>query len=460
MKRLQSIFKHIPRSVYIAVLFSLVIQLAGLSWIAVQGGHEAVIWGDAIVYEELAVHISEGRGFTYERYGEVRPELFRTPGMPYLMSHFIEDGLLSFSYFFVLGILQALIVPPLIFFIGSTLFRASIGIIATWVYVLEPLTFLSYWSGHTEGLFMLLTVPGIACFIYSLKQRSVLSALCAGLLIALSLYVRPVLYLVYIAAFLILIAYLLVKKEGSAQFVVVTGLTLFILLIPWMNHVKDESGVYALTASGWRNVYTDYISSIRSIQNNSVLQVEKENLKVFAKEELGISRAELDSPESSDVLKAYSLNEIMSNLDTVIKMETVVLFNFFLNTSYQARLEHVKIIPKIQRQLSPTQALLNRGFAGIGDIYNEMKRVYFVPVLERVWSTSLFILSLMGAFLMRKNKIALLLLFVIALTALISSVAGLGMVGRLRVPILPFYFIFVAIALEWLFVHVRNKMGR
>ena len=70
-----------------------------------------------------------------------------------------------------------------------------------------------------------------------------------------------------------------------------------------------------------------------------------------------------------------------------------------------------------------------------------------MPILERVWSLSLFIFATVGFFSNYKNRIIWLIFLVLALGYLSSSAIGLGIEGRLRIPLLPFYLFLTSLGI-------------
>jgi len=437
-------YRAVPRAIWGAVFIALCINALGLLFIFTHYSHDVIIAGDAIIYEELALNLDRGFGFGLFREGEFAPETFRTPGLPILLLIFYKMGLGLKSYFTIISILSAILIPISSWYIGRKLFHEKVGIITAYLLAVEPMVWLFNWAFISEIPFLITALLGCVFTIKAYEKNEFLSyyGVIAGVLFAFSTYIRP-------AAFPLLLVCLLAlcierswaQKRLASSFVFILLIT-FVSLTPWYERMHDVTGVYALSGTGWRNVYTDYLASIRSINNDSNFVVEKEALKQHAMEVWGLERMEINSPAQSQRFKEYALPEILANKDTVIKLQSVLFISYFTNTDYQRRLQKLGILPmNIQEQgrVSSSRLLIKEGFGAIPEIYAEMKNRYFLPIVERVWSISIFLFALVG-FFVSKSRARYLVFLLLFFGYLTSSAIGLGVEARLRLPVLPFYF--------------------
>ena len=59
--RLLGMIHTIPRIVWLIVLMSLLVHVGGLMWILSHVGYDALIWGDALGYMDLAQNLDSGQ---------------------------------------------------------------------------------------------------------------------------------------------------------------------------------------------------------------------------------------------------------------------------------------------------------------------------------------------------------------------------------------------------------------
>lgn len=226
----------------------------------------------------------------------------------------------------------------------------------------------------------------------------------------------------------------------------------FVSLLPWYERMHEITGVYALSGTGWRNVYTDYLASIRAINNGTKFVDEKEALKQYAIKTWGISRIEIDSPAQSQRFKEYAIPEILANKSTVVKLQSVLFVSYFTNTDYQRRLQKHGMLPMNiteNGRVSSSRLLITKGLGAIPEIYAEMKNRYFLPIIERAWTGFIFLFACIG-FFVTKSRARYLVLGLMVFGYLTSSAIGLGVEARLRLPILPFYFMLTSCGILFL----------
>lgn len=280
--------------------------------------------------------------------------------------------------------------------------------------------------------------------VYRRADLALLSGLCA----AAAVYVRPGNYFLMLLGYGMLIAVDIWKRRYGWRLPAMSLLLMVTLLAPWMGRMYAATGSFSLSATGWRNVYTDYLASIRAVENGTMFWDEKEKLKLDADFQFGLSRWELNDPANGAVLRDYALKEIIQRPVTVLKLQTMIFISFFTNDSYASYLMRFGFIPQIIGRSSPTYVLLTEGVSGMGKIVYEMQRQWFVPVWGRLVSVGLLLVALVGAWRHRMNPIVWWCILLIGWTALASSAIGLGVEARLRISIMPLIFFLAGSAFE------------
>ena len=230
--------------------------------------------------------------------------------------------------------------------------------------------------------------------------------------------------------------------------VTVSVSVLLLLLTPWMGRMYVTTGSFALSGTGWRNVFTDYLSSIRAVEHKTMFWDEKAILKDHVAAELGLSRYDLNNPANAGILRTYALKEIAQHPLTVVKLQMMIWISYFTNDGYISALMRFGFIPNISGRSSATYVVLTEGWKGIGTIFYEMRRQWFIPVLGRIITVSIFVAMMVGGFRWRKDPIVRWCLLLIVMSAITSSVLGLGVEARLRLSISPLIFFLAAAAFD------------
>ena len=437
--------RSLPRWLTWPIITGLFLRIAGLSFVVGYGGAHLLIYGDGNGYLELARNLHNGFGFSSLWEGQLIPEVFRTPGLPILLAPF--SGSLSgvIFYLFLITTLSGILLPLLVWVIGRKIFGNRNGIIAGAFTALEPNLIFYSWFPLTEIPFLLFMLGGLVALIFSRERRSLLLAVFSGTLFGYAVLIRPGTLAIFIIVLVACFFWELRKKTGLWRNSLVSLFFILVLLTPWVSRNHYISGSYSLAGVGWRNVYTDYLASVRALENKTAFWDEKKKLKDDADSLFGLSRVELNDPKNAAALREYSVNELLQHKGTVVKLETSLLFSFFTNDSYYSVLGRLKMIPYVYGRSSPTYMLLTEKFAAIPKIFKEMSRQYFIPVVGRIFTIGILVLAVVGFFRSRSPFKYVLALSIILL-AVSATAIGLGVEARLRLPVQPFLFLLAAAA--------------
>lgn len=443
-----NLISRVPRAVWTIVACSVMFHLSVLAFILTsQTVTDAFVTGDAMAYFALAENLAAGKGYVQEIGGEIVFETFRTPGLPALVALFLLTGLGLAGYLAFIALASAVVLPLTTWYIGARLFQSKVGVVAAGLIALEPLMWFMNWALVSEIPFLILSTLAM-CLYLAETRRPVAQHILIGVLLALSVYVRAGMWLLIAVTLLVMVAYHLLYNRTNTWKPGLVFITIILCLLPWIFTMHAQTGVYSISATGWRNVYTDYLASLRAVNNGTTFGIEKTNLKESAMEEFGISRADLNNPAYSDTFRAYALNEMSSNIPLIIKLQGLLFVSYFTHTDYKIRLEKVGLLPKTTvtgKRVSMTQLALEDGLGAVPVIFNHLKQQYFLPVIERAWSGMLLLFAVVGFFTNLRNKAVWLIVIIVGLGYASASAIGLGVEGRLRVPVLPVYFLLVTV---------------
>jgi hypothetical protein len=429
------------------LLCAVLIRLAFLFHVVAVDGVSPLIYGDANGYRELATNLAEGKGFSSSRdTGYLVPEVFRAPGLPLLLAPFAgSDGSLLI-YFVLLALAGGILLPYVTFAITRRILSGGAALLTAVLVAFEPhLVFFSVLP-QTEVPFMIFSYGGLLAAFVAYEKKSWLFASFAGVLLGYASLIRPGFFPVCVGTLVIVFLYQVLRSRVSLRYLAVIAVGMAVVLTPWLMRNHEVTGVYALSGAGWRNVYTDYLASVRAINNHTNFDVEKRALKDNS-ELAGVPVGQVDNPRYAPELRAYALAQLSQTPLPVLKLETVLLTSYFTQDGYYYQFRRFNLVPddKSVTHTSATFALLNKGVAGIQDVIAELGRQFFIPIIGRLFTIGVFIAAIVGFFVTR-HRMRWVFAAVIGAFALTSTAIGLGVESRLRLPVEPLLFLFVAAA--------------
>lgn len=443
-------WQQIPLTIRLAVVCGVFIRLLGLLWIYYSGHGDAAVYGDGIGYVQLAQNLLDGRGFVFERQGAFVPETFRLPGLPLLLLPFVgwERGL--FAYQALLSIMAGVFLPLVVWRISMFYSLGKAGRFAAWMMALEPFMVMFGWLPLTEIPFLLAALISwyvIECSFRksNTPRQAIFLSILAGILAITGIYIRPGNAPLIFLAFGVPMMAFLIKKQEIWKNLMVALMCTVILLMPWVVRTKVVTGVYAVSATGWRNVYTDYLASIRSVERGTMFWDEKAALKEQADELFGLTVHEIDNPAHSAKLRRYALREIIAHPITVLKLQAIISFSYFTNDSYLSMLMRLGFLPQVAGRVSPSYLVLRDGIAAFPVILADMQRQWFIPVFARVFTLTIVGVALIGVWRLRSRGLVYWMIMLITWSVAASSVIGLGVEGRLRMGIAPLLFLLAGV---------------
>lgn len=429
------------------ILCAVIVRLTVLFNVLSVVGTDPLVYGDAVSYIELAQNIHSGVGFVSSRQtGIPVPEVFRTPGLPLLLSPFSETSTTLAWYFFILCIVSGLLLPYSTYLIGTRVLSTEGALIAAGITAFEPHLIFFSMLPQTEIPFMLFAYGGLAIVLTTHTKEKILLSLFSGVLLGYAILIRPGFLPVCLAAILMTMGYLWYTKMGLKQLIIIL-VGVLAAISPWMIRTHQLTGVYSLSGAGWRNVYTDYLASVRAIEHQTEFSDEKKNLKATA-EEAGVPTEQVDNPAYGVKLRDYSLKELWVHKNTVVKLEPILLTSFFFQDGYYFQFQRFLLVPDDgdTSHISPTLTLLHKGLRGIPDVLQELSKQLFIPIIGRIFTIGTFLLACLGFFCTR-GRLRYVFVIVIVLSAVTATAIGLGVEARLRLPVEPLLFIFVSAAL-------------
>lgn len=433
--------------VLLPIFCGLLFRLVGLFFAFHRVGVDGLVYGDANGYLELARHLTEGRGFTtwYANEGFVA-EQFRTPGLPILLMPSLFIGIKT--YLVLQSVAASILIPWLLWRIGSHLFGYKAGLIASWLGAIEPLMIFFSWLPLTEIPFVIFSLAALETALLACKHLSSKFAFISGVLAAYAALIRPGNLTFFALGYALtgLWFFYTHRERPTKNILFISLFTLMVCITPWIIRNGLMTGQYTLTAAGWRNVYTDYTASVLSIEHHSTFWEEKKILKDTLIADLGVGKSGLNDAKNNTEFRQRALTVILTHPMTVVRLQILLGVSYFTNDSYYLYLQRFGFIPLETVHLSSTASFLTNGFGAFMNIWQEMKREYFLPIVGRVVQIILLATALYG-FIKEKSPIRWLFALIIFFGFVSSSVIGLGIEGRLRMSVSPLLFLFTGAGL-------------
>ncbi len=457
MQRLHAAIGAVPATVWWAVLAGIFIHIFGLTFVLGNVGVHGVIVGDGKGYVELARNLAHGVGYgTYNDSGGFDFETFRTPGLPALIALVLSLGFGLAEFLYVISFVSAVVLPLATWYIARTVFDGRTAVLTAWLITLEPFMWIFSWYPFTESLYLIVSLIGAACLVRALERYSVVAAIGAGIFFAAAVYVRPATVpIVGMVLLAVGVFALYTRRRALVGTVSVVAGVMAVAVLPWLLAIHAHTGVWSMSGTGWRNVYTDYLASVRALQKGTGFSTEKAALKQYAYDTWDMTPADLNSPASASTLRGYALPEIVRDWPLVLRLEPMLIVSYFTNADYTARLAALGFIPELKASVSASQAVLHHGLGAIPMIFNDLRERYFLPLFERLWAVAVLLFAAVG-YIASRTSARHLFALVIAVGAVTSTAIGLGVEARLRIPILPYYYMLAAFGMLYVNEHANE----
>ncbi len=252
----------------VSLAAGLIVAMALYSAASAQGLDPALLTGDSRGYVQLAENLLQGRGFTVATTAPFYPESFRTPGYPFFLAALYNVVGSWGAVLFVQAVLLS-ILPVLLYM----LFRRYHERAAFWgslIFAVEPIRLFYGASLLSDELFACVLLVSLI----ALQRKGWRSVLAAGVLLGVSMWIRPIslfLPLVYAAW---LLCTLRPYKQALLQ-----GLALcvaaYLVVLPWSLRNHARFGSYNISSVGAANLMLynapEYLKFAPNPEGNALL---------------------------------------------------------------------------------------------------------------------------------------------------------------------------------------------
>jgi len=425
---------------------------------------------DGSDYVNEAKNILAGQGFSRETSAPFIPDAIRTPLYPLaLAGAFALFG--SFQALLWIQIIFSSMIPAIVMRLSRrTIHRKGLIMALGLFFAFEPhLAFFTTFYA-SEGLAIFLLYMGIASLVeWSYTQKT--STLgWSGVFMGLTTLVRPVTF--YIHFLLIPIMYMRRRIEGKGEWkkpLLIFTLLFFIVVSPWLVRNYVHFGSASMGTVGWFNMYTRVAVTTVAIDTGADFYTTYQKLldelsvRGFISHPPPVSEREIQDPRFGGVLKSESLR--------IFKEHPKAFATYLLTApisilTQDNTLGFIEIFSgkKIARPpFSPTLYISQHGLIeGVRALLPHMSGLYLIPYLARVFWMALFLLSLLGVYVLWQSGHRFAALFFISFlgyVVLFSLNAGAQIDARYRLQSLMGEAILAMAGLEYILDGLKKRYG-
>ncbi len=425
-------------------------RLAVLGLILWFVGQDGLSLPDSKGYVGLAQSLLAGKGFAYEGV----TSSFRTIGYPFFLA-LVLPVLRSFALVSLLQIAIASFLPILTQRLGRQLgFSRRVRRFAAWMTALEPHAVYYAVPLLTEWIFPVLTLLAITSLIQVVRLRRDVNSVWAGAWFGVGLLVKA---LWTVVPFLLLVGALIARAfrlwRPAWRLVIIGCVTVLVVIAPWLLRNRLAFGTWGLSSQGGMNAVFYLGSSITSVAEHLPYQEAETLVRKRFRERTGLDGFE-DGTDHGALYLAFAQDIILQHPQAFARVLIANSISFWSSHNYAYVPHYYHLTPPVQyKGLPPTHYLVQGRYgefvANFWQIFGQP--FYFIGAVGRaLWAiVALFmVLGLLTAFRRSWRDPAqwIVLTFIVALAATVS-VNGLGVEGRLRMPIMPLQWLYAGLGM-------------
>ncbi len=403
------------------------------------GERVVVADSDAKEYVLLGQNIFNEQRFTRNLAVANEPEVFRTPGYPFLAGLWLQvstspASLIFLNFIFVLG------TGLVIYLLGQSLGSKWVGAAASLFYLLDPTTIFNSLFALSDLAFVFLFL--LAVYLLWFKNTvSLTSTFFNSLLLATSILIRPI---AIFAAPVVIIGYLILQRDfwrGRLLPIAALFLVSFsIILGPWLWRNGELTGHYSLSSLTGYNLLFYNAAQFKAQSTGQDLQVVQDEFR----SQFAITKPyDLSGFRFGDEYQALARGVILAEPFSYAQFHLLKTVPVFLGSG----LDNYGWV--LDRSTPPDiniSSLVTEGEFG-----QALKALFVDPLvlLERLIWLTLILLAGLSVFV-NKNK-RLIIAGIFLLIAYFAVAVGPVAMPRYRLPISPFIFLLAGLSVQYLF---------
>lgn len=399
-----------------------------------QGNLVNTIHGDD-GYFEISRNLSQGHGFTGEDHPPYMPNPLRPPVYPL----FLAIPLYLTGSYWVVALCQ-IVAGALIPVLGMALARRiagshGVGLAVGYLLALEPYSALLSFVFYTETVFTVLFLSFVLYLLRYFETPSMRLSVLTALFLGLATLVKPTVQYLPILVPLGLAWHWRDRLEKKLALHLGVFLGVFLLLIaPWLMRNKREFGVVGMSAQPSFNLMVYLVPSVRALENGTSFQTEYD--RWFEEQDLDWRDITL---ATSEIYRQRAVEELKKHPVGIAKSVAVTLFTFFTHDGMLVVLQHAGVDIAVAGSRPSLFLLLQNPVRMIRFIADLILSPAIIILIDRVMWMLATVFFFCGVLLFFRKRIfrasALMALCLIAYFALTTTINGLGVNARFRVPV-------------------------
>lgn len=455
-----------------------------LNYQAHDGNLVAAMKGDDGYYE-LSQNILLGRGFVSDVPPEppINPNPLRPPLWPMLaaLAEYIGGHWVVVAVLFIMGSLVPLLgarIVPLIVEHAGLRGEADVRRITQWValmLVFEPYSVFLSTVMYSETSFTFFFLIGLYFLLAYIRAASWRRIVWAAVFLGLACLIKPTIQYawVLVPAFVLTVELFRSGMRSAMMRTVLFQSVTFSLifsavLMPWIIRNYREFGVYGMSAQPAYNLYTYLVPTVRALRNNTSFAIE--HRVVFAQpgfndSNITLTTSDTYTKEAFHILKDYK-KELVKNI-------FISGFTFFTHDGILTVLQYAGVIVENRLSKPALQLFLDspRSFVVVMMTYATspaaliigMRLIWFMIALGFVAGVCVLLWGEKGKRYARLLGAQGFVLFLTLYFLVTTTINGLGVNARFRVPILTIIFTVSCIGLRRLYgaarLYLRGKFN-
>jgi 4-amino-4-deoxy-L-arabinose transferase-like glycosyltransferase len=429
------------RSILLSIIFiGLISRIALVSYVSPYP--ERYIQADATGYNQLAINLLSGHGFSMETTTPFAPDNFRTPVYPLTIALFYTTFGYRPDLILWLQVLMAMFTVLLTFLLADRIGGPRVGLIAAGLLAISPhsVTYVALlWSDTAYTMFFTLSILLTAFMFIEIKFKWVFFA---GLFSGISVLTHPrSIYLPFLFAIL-LVAVMVRRKMPLRQTLIYAGIYLLVFnlaLLPWRLRNNIVFGIPNITSAAGINML-HYGAAL----TESTLTGEDQWLIAdrYDNEVRQMSLHSLNAAEYGDSAFKLGLKKILQHPFTYTKVHIIGMAKIFLPGTIQ-------INTLLTGQNTLNTAKIYALFSARGDLQPMVQSLSGYSIFtwcyigfEIFYLCSIYFLSLYA--LIKQNHSFPWLWFIVFVLFYLAVVAGPAGAPRFRVVMMPLFSILAA----------------
>lgn len=407
-------------------------------------------------YYEISQGLMNGNGFTGYTTPPFTPNPLRPPVWPFLIV-FFAGTFGSYWAVFIFQILMGSFIPVLGFYVAKHLVGERHARWVGWLLVFDPYSVFLSFILYTETCFTFFFLLFLLFLFRYIKDQTIRNVIWAGVFLGLATLVKPTVQYFPIIIPLIVLYALRKNLTKSLWKHLAIFLGIFILLVaPWIYRNHREFGVWGMSAQPAFNLYVYLVPTVLSIDNHTSFSTELSDFVTkdgFDVNTINLSNSKLYANKAVAVLKDHKT--------ALAKSVVITVFTFFTHDGMLTILQYSGItIENILHQ--PVFSLAAHPVQLVKIISHYIVSPAILILIMRLFWILAAALFLIGSFFSLKDKdrrtLVIFPLLIVGYFALTTSINGLGVNARFRVPVNVFIFSYAVYGLYRLWHIILGKL--